>query len=58
MRHRHTIYDHPRGFSSQAKAQKAELAHGSTSLVGWDDKNREIFQRLAQKEYDNTQGAR
>lgn len=58
MRHRRTIYDHPRGFTSQAKTQKAELAHGTTSIAGWDDRNREIFRQLSQKEYDNTQGAR
>ena len=57
MMHRRTIYDHPRGFSSRPKTQKAELAHGTTSVEGWDDRLREIFQRL--QEYDhNTQGAR
>ena len=59
MRNRRTIYDHPSGFSSRTRPQPAELAHGTTSIAGWDDKNREIFRRLAQKEYrDNTQGAR
>ena len=58
MRHRRTIYDHPRGFATRAKTQKAELAHGPTSIAGWDDRNREIFRRLAQKEYRDNRGAR
>ena len=56
MRHRRTIYDHPRGFSSQPKTQKAELAHGTTSIAGWDDKNREIFRRIAEAT-DKNRGA-